>query len=112
MDLVLLKESVSYISKSFANVINKSLESSVFEQNWKSARITPFYEDDEDINGENNYRLISVRDHITKLVEADINLSPTLLFQWINLLIWKGIEPSIVFRELLMIGMGILMLVP
>ena len=50
MDIVLLKESAPYISISLANVINKSLESGVFEQDWKNARVTPIYKDDGDIN--------------------------------------------------------------
>ena len=43
MDLVLLRESVSYISISMANVINSSLKSSVFEQDWQNARVTTIY---------------------------------------------------------------------
>ena len=35
MDVVLLNESAPYISESLARVINKSLESGVFEQDWK-----------------------------------------------------------------------------
>ena len=54
MDIVLLKESAPYISISLANVINKSLESGVFEQDWKNARVTPIYKDDGDIDDENN----------------------------------------------------------
>ena len=92
---VLMKESVSWISKSFANVIHKSLEFGVFDQNWKGARVTHIYKENEDINGENNYRPISVIGHMIKLVEADIKLLTTLLFQWTNLLIWKGIQTSL-----------------
>ena len=54
MDIVLLKESAPYISISLANVINESLESGVFEQDWKNARVTPIYKDDGDIYDENN----------------------------------------------------------
>ena len=67
MDLVLLRESAPYISISLAKVINKSLKSGAFEQNWKNARVTPTYKDDGDINDENNYRPISVIDHIAKI---------------------------------------------
>ena len=68
MDLVLLRESDPYISISLENVIDKlSLKSSAFEQNWKNARVTPIYKDDADINDENNYRPISVIDHIAKI---------------------------------------------
>ena len=55
MDLVLLKESAPYISISLVNVINKSLESGVFERDWKNAGVTPIYKVDGDINDENNY---------------------------------------------------------
>ena len=40
IDLVLLRQSVPYISISLANMINKSLKSAAFEQNWKNARVT------------------------------------------------------------------------
>ena len=43
MNLVLLRKSAPYISISLANVINKSLRSGVFEQDWKNARVTPIY---------------------------------------------------------------------
>ena len=49
--------------------MNKSLESGVFEQGWKNARVTPIYKDDGDINYENNYRPISVIGHIAKMIE-------------------------------------------
>ena len=70
MDLVLLRKSAPYISISLANVINKSLSSGVFEQDWKNARVTPIYKDDGDINDENNYRPISVIGHIAKMIES------------------------------------------
>ena len=70
MDLVLLRKSAPYISISFSNVINKSLSSGVFEQDWKHARVTPIYKDDGDITDENNYRPISVIGHIAKMIES------------------------------------------
>ena len=54
MDLVLLRESVPYISLSLENQ-NKSLKSGVFGQDGKNTRVTPTYKDDGDINDENNY---------------------------------------------------------
>ena len=69
-DIVLLKESAPYISTSLANVINKSLESGVFEQDWKNSRVTPIYKDDGDINDVNNHRPISVIGHIAKMIES------------------------------------------
>ena len=50
MDVVLLKESTLCISESLAIVINKSLESGVFEEDWKYARVSPIPNDD----GSNN----------------------------------------------------------
>ena len=49
-------------------MINKSLKSGAFEQqSWKNARVTPICKDDGDINDKNNYRPISVIDHIAKI---------------------------------------------
>ena len=70
MDLVLLSKSAPHITISWANVINKSLSSGVFDQGWKDARVTPIYKDDGDINDENNYRPISVIGHIAKMIES------------------------------------------
>ena len=70
LDLVLLKESTPYIPISLANMINKYLESGVFEQEWKGVRVTPIYKDDGDIDDENNYSPISVIGHIAKMTES------------------------------------------
>ena len=43
---------------------------SVFEQDWKNARVTPIYKDDGDINDENNYRPISVIGHFAKMIKS------------------------------------------
>ena len=48
-------------------MINKSLKSGAFEQNWKNARVTPIYKDGADINDKNNHRPISVIDYIAKI---------------------------------------------
>ena len=100
MDLVLLRELVPYISISSANVINKSLKSGAFEQNWKNARVTPICKDDGDINDKNNYRPLSVINHIAK-IESLVSYQTIdfwiFLFQWINLLIWKDIPPKLAF---------------
>ena len=104
MDIVLLKESAPYISISLANVINKSLESGVFEQDWKNARVTPIYKDDGDINDENNFRPISVIGHIAKMIESLVSYQiidylekHIALFQWTNLLIWKDTQHKLAF---------------
>ena len=51
-------------------MINKSLKSEVFEQDWKNARVTPTYKEDGDINGENNHHAISAIGHIAKMIES------------------------------------------
>ena len=73
MNLVLLRESAPYISISLANVTNKSPKSGVFGQDWKNTRVTPIYKDYSDINDENNYRPISVIDHIAKMIESFVS---------------------------------------
>ena len=45
-------------------------KSGVFEQDWKNARVTPIYKDDSDINDKNNYRPISIIDHVAKIMEC------------------------------------------
>ena len=108
MDLVLLRVSPIYMYFcwqifSLANVINKSHKSGVFEQDWKNTRVTPIYEDDGDINDENNYRPISVIDHIAKMIESLVSyqiidfLKSIVLFQWSNLFIWKDTSPKLAF---------------
>ena len=103
MDIVSLKESAPYISISLANVINKSLESGVFEQDWTNARVTPIYKDDGDINDENTYRPISVIGHIAKVIESLVSYQiidfwkSIVLFQWTNLLIWKDTQHKLSF---------------
>ena len=77
IDVVLLNESDPYISESLARVINKSLESGVFEQDWKNARVSPIYKDDGNVNDENNYRPISVTGHIAKMVESLVSFGVT-----------------------------------
>ena len=51
-----------YISEAFARVTNKSLESGVFEQAWKNARVSHIYKDDGNINDEITiqYRLLGI----------------------------------------------------
>ena len=69
-DILIYWESAPYTFTSLANVINKSLKSGVIEHDWKNVSVTPIYKDDGDINDENNYRPISVIDHIAKTIES------------------------------------------
>ena len=78
MDLILLRKSAPYISISLANVMNKSLKSGVFEQDWKNARVTAIYiKADGDINDENNYLPISVTGPIAKMIESLVSYQIT-----------------------------------
>ena len=70
---VLLNKSVIYSSISLENVMNKSLELSVFQQNWKNARVTSICEDDGDINDENSYHPMSVIGHIAKIIQSFVS---------------------------------------
>ena len=54
-------------------MINKSLKSGVFEQDWTNDRVVPIYKDDGDINDENNYRPIFVIEHNAKMIESLVN---------------------------------------
>ena len=53
-------------------LIGKGVQSisGVFGQDWKNTRVTPIYEDDGDINDKNNYRPISVIDHMANMIES------------------------------------------
>ena len=74
-------------------MINKSLKSGVFDQDWKNARVMLIFKDNGDINDENNYRPISVIYYIAKMIESLVSyqiidfFKSVVLFQWIHLLI-------------------------
>ena len=60
---------LSNIVDSLLCIINDSLSSCTFPDDWKLARVTPVYKNDGDVNIMSNYRPISVIGHIAKMVE-------------------------------------------
>ena len=64
----LLKEAGPIVSASLSNIINRSLTTGIFPNDWKVARVTPIYKDDIKTNP-NNYRPISVLPIVSKLIE-------------------------------------------
>ena len=96
-------ENQPHIFYIIAKCDNKSLKSGAFKQKWENARVTPIHKDDGDINDKNNYRPISVIDHIAKIEylvsyqTIDFFWKSIVLFQWTNLLIWKDTPPKLAF---------------
>ena len=64
----LLKEAAPVITTSLTYIINLSIRSGIFPDDWKIARVSPVFK--EDINSDpNNYRPISVLPIVSKLIE-------------------------------------------
>ena len=64
----LLKDAGDTISESLANIFNLSLQSGIFPDDWKLARITPIYKDGSKTEC-GNYRPISVISIVAKVFE-------------------------------------------
>ena len=64
----LLKDVGDTISESLANIFNLSLQSGIFPDDWKLARITPIYKDGSKTEC-GNYRPISVISIVAKVFE-------------------------------------------
>ena len=64
----LLKDAGDTISESLANIFNLSLQSGIFPDDWKLARITPIYKDGSKTQC-GNYRPISVISIVAKVFE-------------------------------------------
>ena len=64
----LLKEAGPIISASLTYIINRSLPTGIFPNDWKVAIVTPIYKDDIKTNP-NNYRPISLLPIVSKLIE-------------------------------------------
>ena len=58
-----------WIVDSLLCIINNSLSNGTFPDDWKLARVIPFYKKNCDMNIMSNYRPISVSAHIAKMVE-------------------------------------------
>lgn len=57
-----------YSSASLSYIINRYLTTGIFPDDWKVARVTPIYKDDNKTNP-NNYRPISVLPIVSKRIE-------------------------------------------
>ena len=90
-----LKFTLPTIENSLALIFNFSIETGVFPDSWKTARVTPIYKDGEKAI-KSNYRPISVLPVISKLFEK---LVFNQLYQYLNGsgLLYKGQSG---FREL------------
>ena len=67
-DRRLVRIAGEHIVDSLLCIMNDSLSSGTFPDDWKLARVTPVYKDNGDVNM-SNYRRISVIGHIAKMVE-------------------------------------------
>ena len=61
----LLRECFDLISDSLALIFNRSIETSIFPDEWKSARITPLYKKCGNRSDPSNYRSISIIPMVT-----------------------------------------------
>ena len=68
-DRRLVRLAGEHIVDSLLCIINDSLSSGTFPDDWKLARVTPVYKNNGDVNIMSNYRPISVIGHIAKMVE-------------------------------------------
>lgn len=67
----LLKDAAPIIVPSLTFIINLSIRTGIFPDDWKIAKVTPIYKDEDKANP-NNYRPISVLPVVTKLIERVI----------------------------------------
>ena len=75
-----LKLAMSYIENSLAYILNKSIERSKFPDDWKTARVTPFFKEGEK-SDKANYRPISALPVISRLFEK---LVSNQLYQYLD----------------------------
>ena len=88
-----IKFALPAIENSLALIFNLSIETGVFPDSWKTARVTPIYKDGEKAI-KSNYRPISVLPIISNLFEK---LVLNQLYQYLNESLFKG---QAGFREL------------
>ena len=65
----LLRECFDPVSDSLAVIFNRSIETSIFPDEWKSARITPLYKKCVNRSDLSNYRPISIIPVVAKVFE-------------------------------------------
>ena len=83
------------ISNSLCDIINQVLETGIFPDDWKKAKVHPIFMSDER-NIPNNYRPISILPAISKIIERVINTQLLEYFQAGNLLTYfqSGFRPN------------------
>ena len=81
----LLKLFSPYISISTCDIINQALETGIFHDDWKKAKVHPIFKSDER-NIPNNYRPISILPAISKIIERVMHTQLLEYFQAGNLL--------------------------
>ena len=81
----LLKLCSPYISDSICDIINHVLETGIFPDDWKKAKVHPIYKSDER-NIPSNYRPISILPAISKIIERVMHSQLLEYFQAGNLL--------------------------
>ena len=69
----LLRECFYLISDSLALIFNRSIETSIFPDEWKSARITPLYKKWGNRSDPSNYRPISIIPVVAKVFDLTEN---------------------------------------
>ena len=81
----LLKLCSPYISNSICDIINQVLETGIFPDDWKKAKVHPIFKSDER-NIPSNYRPISILPAISKIIERVMHTQLLEYFQAGNLL--------------------------
>ena len=91
----LLKLCSPYISNSICDIINQVLETGIFPDDWKKAKVHPIFKSDER-NIPSNYRPISILPAISKIIERVMHTQLLEYFQAGNLLIdsQSGFRPN------------------
>ena len=92
----LLREYFDLISDSLALIFNRSIETSIFPDEWKSARITPLYKKCGNRSDPSNYRPISIIPVVAKVFERIVY---DQLYRYLteNKLLCKKVVTNLVF---------------
>ena len=91
----LLRLCSPYISNSICDIINQVLETGIFPDDWKKAKVHPIFKSYER-NTPNNYRRISILPAISKIIERVMHTQLLEYFQAGNLLtdFQSGFRPN------------------
>ena len=101
-----------YISDSICDIINHVLETGIFSDDWKKAKVHPIYKSDER-NIPSNYRPISILPAISEIIERVMHSQLLEYFQAGNLLTesQSGFRPNHSTSTALTFGLPTWMLV-